>query len=47
MVQYLFIYVTCKDRNEAVNIAKLVVESRLAACGNIIDGMESIYWLNG
>jgi periplasmic divalent cation tolerance protein len=46
-MEFIFVYVTCKDRAEALNVGKAVVEARLAACANIIDGMESIYWWNG
>jgi periplasmic divalent cation tolerance protein len=40
----LFVYVTCKNRDQALEIGKTVVTARLAACANVIDGMESIYW---
>lgn len=43
----LFCYVACGNNEEAVAIAKNVVEKRLAACGNILDGMKSIYWWEG
>ena len=43
----LFVYVTCKDREEALAVGKAVVEARYAACANVLDGMESIYWWNG
>ncbi|MBD2629595.1 divalent-cation tolerance protein CutA [Trichormus variabilis] len=46
-MEFIFVYVTCKDRAEALNVGKAVVEARLAACANIIDGMDSIYWWNG
>jgi periplasmic divalent cation tolerance protein len=46
-MEFLFVYVTCKDRNEALNVGRAVVEARLAACANIIDGMDSIYWWKG
>ncbi|MBS9392211.1 MAG: divalent-cation tolerance protein CutA [Dolichospermum sp. LBC05a] len=46
-MEFLFVYVTCKDRGEALYVGKTVVEAHLAACANIIDGMESIYWWNG
>ncbi|MTJ08619.1 MULTISPECIES: divalent-cation tolerance protein CutA [unclassified Anabaena] len=46
-MEFIFVYVTCKDRAEALNVGKVLVEARLAACANIIDGMESIYWWNG
>jgi periplasmic divalent cation tolerance protein len=43
----IFVYVTCKDRAEAQAVGRSVVEARLAACANVIDGMESIYWWEG
>jgi periplasmic divalent cation tolerance protein len=42
-----FLYVTCASREEAARIAEAVVEARLAACANIIPGMESVYWWEG
>ena len=42
-----FVYVTCKDREQARAIGKTVVRERLAACANLFDGMESIYWWEG
>lgn len=38
------VYITTKNKKEAKSIGKKLVEERLAACVNIIDGMESIYW---
>ena len=38
------IYVTCETRDEAVHIAKTVVEERLAACANILGEITSVYW---
>lgn len=43
-MQPYMIYITCKDKTEARNVGKAVVGERLAACANILDGMESIYW---
>lgn len=37
------VYITTKDKQEAKTIGKKLVEERLAACCNIIEGMESIY----
>lgn len=37
------VYVTTGDREEARKIGTALVEEKLAACANIIDGMESIY----
>ncbi len=42
-----FIYVTVANQDEARKIAKAVVEERLAACANIIPGVESVYWWQG
>lgn len=42
-----FVYITCADRAEADKIGRALVEARLAACINIIDGMNSIYWWEG
>jgi len=41
------LYITTRDRDEASRIAATLVEERLIACGNVIDGMESIYWWQG
>ena len=46
-MEFLFVYVTCKDRAEALNVGRAVVEARLAACANIIDGIDGIYWWQG
>ena len=37
------IYITTKNREEARAIGSELVKQKLAACVNIIDGMESIY----
>jgi periplasmic divalent cation tolerance protein len=42
-----FVYMTCADKEEARNIGRVLVESRLAACVNILDPMESLYWWDG
>ncbi|HEX2898672.1 MAG TPA: divalent-cation tolerance protein CutA [Bacteroidia bacterium] len=46
-MQAVFVYVTCKDRGEAMQVGRAVVEARLAACANVIGGMESVYWWEG
>ena len=38
-----FIYMTAGSKSEAQKIGKALVDSRLAACVNILDNMESIY----
>ena len=42
-----FIYITAKDKDEARKIGKALVEQRLAACVNILDNMNSLYWWEG
>lgn len=42
-----FIYITTKDRNEAEEIAQVLVKEKLAACANIIDNMSSVYRWEG
>ena len=41
------VYVTTPDEPFARAIAESVVGQRLAACANILPGMQSIYWWNG
>ena len=41
------IYITTRDKAEARNIGRAIVQEQLAACVNIIDGMESIYQWKG
>ncbi len=42
-----FIYITASSNEEAMAIAKELVSKRLAACANIIDNINSIYWWDG
>ena len=41
------LYITAGSRDEAKKIGRALVEDRLAACANVIDGMESVYWWEG
>lgn len=41
------VYVTASDRDEAVRIGRALVEDRLAACANVIDGARSLYRWEG
>jgi len=41
------VYITAPNRDEARAIAHDLVSNRLAACANIIDHMNSLYWWNG
>lgn len=40
----VWVYVTTGNRAEALDIGQKMVESRLAACANILGGATSIYW---
>jgi len=40
----IYIYISCGDIKEARKIASYCVTERLAACGNILPAMESVYW---
>ena len=41
------VYVTASSRDEAIKIARTVVEERLAACANVFQPITSIYWWEG
>jgi periplasmic divalent cation tolerance protein len=47
MSQVLFVYVTAADAAEAERIGEAVVDARLAACANVLDGMRSIFRWEG
>ena len=40
------VYITAPNRQAAIQIARVLVGERLAACANILDGATSIYWWN-
>lgn len=46
-MEITMLYITCADAAEANRIGRLLVEERLAACVNILDGMTSVYWWEG
>ena len=41
------IYITTKNKDEARRIGKELLKLRLAACVNIIDNINSLYWWEG
>lgn len=43
----VLVYVTTPDRDCALLLGRTVVEERLAACANILDGMTAIFRWNG
>ncbi|GAA4255966.1 divalent cation tolerance protein CutA [Azospirillum formosense] len=46
-MEFVFAYITAGSRDEARCIGRALVEERLAACANILDGMTSIYRWQG
>lgn len=46
-VQAIVVLMTASSHNEAIRIAEHLIESHLAGCVQIIQGMESIYWWEG
>ncbi len=47
MSELAIVLSTFASREEAANIVRTLVEERLAACGNMVPGLESIYRWNG
>jgi periplasmic divalent cation tolerance protein len=46
-MEYRAVFVTAPNGDEALKIARALVEERLAACVNIISGVRSIYRWEG
>ncbi len=44
---YIVILVTAKDKKEAGKIARGLLEAKLAACANIVEGVQSLFWWQG
>jgi periplasmic divalent cation tolerance protein len=44
--EFRLIYITCKNKEEAVRIGRTLVQEQLVACANIIDPIQSIYKWN-
>ena len=40
MSNYKLLYITCGSKIEAVNLGKLLVKNRLAACTNIVPNIK-------
>ena len=41
------VYITTPDKATAKTIGRKILKNHLAACVNIVDGMESMYWWEG
>ena len=44
---HIMIFVTCSSKEEAQKISKALIFKKLAACGNIIPGVDSIFTWKG
>ncbi len=45
--RHCWLYMTASGRDEAVTIGRALVQERLVACVNVLDGMTSLYWWQG
>lgn len=43
----VLVYMTAKDKQEAERVGQALIEARLAACVNIIDPMQSMFFWQG
>jgi periplasmic divalent cation tolerance protein len=43
----ILVYITTETPEEADRIGRMLVERKLAACANVIDGMRPIFWWKG
>jgi periplasmic divalent cation tolerance protein len=44
MSDYIIVFITTASPQEAEQLGKTLVEKRLAACGNIVQDIRSIFW---
>jgi periplasmic divalent cation tolerance protein len=47
MTDKIIVYSTCSSPEEAKKLARHLVEARLAACVNVVSGVDSFYWWQG
>lgn len=45
--EYIIVLTTCNSTDIATSIAEIVVNKKLAACVNIVNGVESVYQWQG
>ncbi len=46
-MSHIVVFVTAKNKPQAIKIAKGVLEAKVAACVNIIDAVQSLFWWEG
>ena len=47
MSEFIIVFVTCGSEDEALKIARALVEEKLAACANMVSPLRSIYRWEG
>jgi len=47
MAEFVVLFVTCGSEEEALKVARALVEERLAACANLVSPIRSIYRWGG
>ncbi len=45
--QHIVVFVTAKNKAEAQKIARGLLDAKLIACANILDGVQSMFWWQG
>ena len=45
--ELIFVYITCKDEDQATKLAELALEAKLIACANVLPKIKSIYTWQG
>ena len=46
-MKYSIVFVTVSSKDEALKITDTLVKEKLAACVNIVGGVQSVYWWKG
>lgn len=44
---FVVVFITAPDLNTARQLARVLLEARVAACANLVPGVESHYWWQG
>jgi len=44
---YIVVFITAKDKKEAEKISRGLLEAKLIACANIVEGVQSLFWWQG
>ena len=47
LTHHIVVLVTAKDKKEAEKISRGLLEAKLIACANIIEGVRSLFWWQG